>query len=592
VEIKPVNAKIEILNLSPKKKFRQGMELEDGKYLIKISSTGYNTIERWISHSSSKKSPHYFTLDKSPKIDRADEKAASTVVNTGEDTISRKGLLKGRMVSNGNIKGLTILVEFADLTTDISADEIETLLNSENTTPNGNYSSVREYFKIISSGKLDYTNKVVGPIKLSHKRDFYKNNSLVNEAIDIVIQDLGVDLSEFDSRGEGIVDAMTFLYAGPTVFDGQLWPHNFQLNKSYGNIKTNYYFITSLGNSPLNLPIGGLCRSAAVMLCRFPSLAYYRKKDGQYEKNQAIGAYGLMGIGYSLNAGRTPAPVNPYLRLLAGWIDNVILINDPGKFEAVHGRYDTVVKHETNKPNEFFLIENRSRLDLDYYLPSSGLAIYHCDTNAPMGDQAANGGKRSGIVLIRADGNTALPNSQNQDDSGDLFGQVKGKAISFSTKPSSRMWDGSDSGFIVSNISAPGDVISFQIDQPRISIIRDEAIENMTIPGDDPGGISSKINISKEGKVKSIKIIIDIIHTYIGDLHLALMSPSGKIVILHDRTGGSQDNLIKMYSSDKFEALQAMRMESIQGDWILQVSDKTQMDTGQLKSWKLIIEYE
>jgi len=89
-----------------------------------------------------------------------------------------------------------------------------------------------------------------------------------------------------------------------------------------------------------------------------------------------------------------------------------------------------------------------------------------------------------------------------------------------------------------------------------------------------------------------IKIIIDITHTYIGDLHLALKSPSGKKAILHDRTGGSRENLKKMYSSEKFEALQAMKMESIQGDWILQISDEAQMDTGQLNSWKLIIEYE
>ncbi len=78
----------------------------------------------------------------------------------------------------------------------------------------------------MSDGKLNYTNSVVGPVTLSRDRAYYTTTSLVEEALDAAVNDLGVDLGRFDSRNEGIVDAVNFMYAGRTVYDGELWPHN------------------------------------------------------------------------------------------------------------------------------------------------------------------------------------------------------------------------------------------------------------------------------------------------------------------------------------------------------------------------------
>ena len=54
----------------------------------------------------------------------------------------------------------------------------------------------------MSNGKLDYTNRVVGPIKLSRNRSYYANDGtislLIKEVMDKVVNDLGIDLSEFD----------------------------------------------------------------------------------------------------------------------------------------------------------------------------------------------------------------------------------------------------------------------------------------------------------------------------------------------------------------------------------------------------------
>ena len=36
------------------------------------------------------------------------------------------------------------------------------------------------------------------------------------------------------------------------------------------------------------------------------------------------------------------------------------------------------MKYRTDKANEYFIVEHRTRKDLDAHLPASGLAVYHC----------------------------------------------------------------------------------------------------------------------------------------------------------------------------------------------------------------------
>ena len=504
-----------------------------------------------------------------------------------------EGLLPGRRVSEGDVKGLTVLVKFADLSTDITAEEVDALLNGANYRQNDNFCSVREYFRLMSSGKLNYTNHVVGPIQLKHNRSYYVDNLLVREAMDIVVNDLEIDLSEFDSRGEGIVDALNFMYAGRTAYEGELWPHNHYIDLNYGGMRTNYYMITSLGRRPVDLSIGTFCHENGHQLCRFTDLYDYGMRDGDFEKSNGIGVYCLMGSGNHLNYGRTPSPVCAYLRYLVGWHDREVYLDGAGAYEAIHGDYGTIMKYETDKPNEYFLFENRTQIGLDSHIPDSGLAVYHCDI---LGSNEWQGGTRERHYqcgLLQADGHLDLENNRNYGDAGDLFDRVHGVALSHDTTPSSRGWDGSDSGMTISDISTPGGAIQFNAGEVEDGlIVTGHTKADLLIPDDDPEGISSKINLTQTGRVKAIKVGVDIIHTYIGDLQVELEAPSGKKAMLHDQEGGYQDDLRETYSSDSAHALEDLAGESVDGDWKLNVKDKLRHDTGRLNLWNIEIEYE
>jgi len=503
------------------------------------------------------------------------------------------GLLEGRRVSEGHIRGLTVLVEFADLTSAVTAADVEAMLNAPNYRENGNFCSVREYYHLMSNGKLDYSNVVVGPIKLSQNQRYYVQNLLCREALDKVVNQLGIDLSQFDSRGEGIVDALSFMYAGRTVYEGDLWPHNSELNLTYNGIKVRYYTIQSLGRQRVDLSIGTFCHESGHLLCRFPDLYDYGSRDGDFEKSAGMGYYCLMSAGNHLNNGRTPASICGYLRDLVGWCDRQVRLNSPGVYESKQGDYGTLMKYETHRANEYFIIENRTQRGLDAYLPDSGLAVYHCDT---LGSNEWQGGTRERHYqcgLLQADGHLDLESNRNQGDSTDLFKRVDGVALSYATTPSTRGWDSSDSGLALADISEPGEVIRLKVGSLVPSnVVTGKVTADLLIPDNKREGISSAIAISQAGKVKSLSVGIDITHTYIGDLQVELQSPSGKKVLLHDRAGGSRRDLQQTYSSSSTTALSALNGELIAGDWLLNVRDLASRDIGRLNRWNIEIEYE
>lgn len=504
-----------------------------------------------------------------------------------------RGLLEGRRVSEGPVLGLTVLVEFADLQSSITAADVQAMLNGPNYSANGNFCSVRDYFHLISGGKLDYTNAVMGPIRLSRPQAYYKNQLFVREAMDLVAAQLGNDFARFDSRGEGMIDAISFMYAGRTLYEGELWPHNAVLQLRYGNYRTHFYMLTSMGRDRVDLSIGTFCHESGHLLCRFPDLYDYGERDGDFEQSEGMGVYCLMGSGNHLDRGRTPSPVCGYLRDLVGWADNQILLNNPGDYACEHGNYASLVKYETNRPNEYFILENRSQMGLDTHLPSGGLAVYHCDWLGSNEWQGGTADRHYQCGLLQADGHLDLERNRNSGDAGDLFGARSGAALAHDTMPSSRQWDGADSGLTLGDIGAPGGRISFRVGA-RVpgDVVRTETTADMLIPDNQPAGIRSVTAVATGGRVKSIQLRTSITHTYIGDLQVELVSPSGKTARVHDRSGGGTDDLKATWNSASNAALAALAGESMAGNWTLAVRDVELRDTGRLNWWGMEIAYE
>jgi subtilisin family serine protease len=97
-----------------------------------------------------------------------------------------------------------------------------------------------------------------------------------------------------------------------------------------------------------------------------------------------------------------------------------------------------------------------------------------------------------------------------------------------------------------------------------------------------------ELPIADTGSLKSIKVSVDIEHTYIGDLVVSVKPPASTgvgSVTLHSREGGSTDNLKKTYDEVNAPGLVGLKNKSPLGTWVLVVEDKERQDTGKIKSF-------
>ncbi|NUO77694.1 MAG: PKD domain-containing protein [Lysobacter sp.] len=94
--------------------------------------------------------------------------------------------------------------------------------------------------------------------------------------------------------------------------------------------------------------------------------------------------------------------------------------------------------------------------------------------------------------------------------------------------------------------------------------------------------INSPITVSgRTGNGPSnASISVTITHSYKGDLKVDLVAPDGTLYNIHNRTGGSADNVIGTFTKN-------LTSEPLNGTWRLRVNDNANADTGVLDTWSI-----
>ena len=114
------------------------------------------------------------------------------------------------------------------------------------------------------------------------------------------------------------------------------------------------------------------------------------------------------------------------------------------------------------------------------------------------------------------------------------------------------------------------------------------------IPDNNPsGGVYCPMEVAASGPVSRVEVHVDITHTYISDLAVELIAPSGTTVRLHQNTGGAADDILTWYPAETtpYQSLDALIGEEMSGAWTLRVMDYGAYDVGTVNSWCLRITY-
>ena len=98
----------------------------------------------------------------------------------------------------------------------------------------------------------------------------------------------------------------------------------------------------------------------------------------------------------------------------------------------------------------------------------------------------------------------------------------------------------------------------------------------------DNATVDSPVTVSgRSGNAPAdTSVNVAIVHPYIGDLKVDLVAPDGSLYNIHNRTGGSADNINKTVTLN-------LSSEAMNGTWKLRVNDNANGDIGRIDSWSI-----
>lgn len=390
---------------------------------------------------------------------------------------------------------LVILVEFPDNYAEQWShpwEAYQDLMFSEGVVPTGSF---REYYEEVSYGAYSPAGTTTVWIMAPHEYSYYANGNgmgdypnntegLLEDCVNILDPDL--DFSQFDTNGDGFVDGIFLVHAGPGAEETStgiaIWSHSwhFEVATADGVSTYSYSAVPEKFMDGSLIAIGVFCHEFGHTL-HLPDLY-----DGG-GTSEGIGVYCLMSGG---SWGALPfTPERPThlcaeMKTWLGWLTPIEVTGDLADLYIPPVETDPVCYKISSPTDEgqYFLIENRAKVGFDSLLRGDGgLAIWHVDSSLTWFQQSDP--THPFIGLEQADGNWDLMRDMgggnsdartNRGDAGDLYPGAAGNTrFSFSSHPNSYNYDGTTAFATVENIAQNGDsVIATILENPAVPVYR------------------------------------------------------------------------------------------------------------------------
>lgn len=354
-------------------------------------------------------------------------------------------------------------------------------------------SSGRQYFVDNSNGVYQPQFDLYGPVTLPNNRKYYGGNDYYDNdqrpgqmVVDACTAlDGQINFKDYDTNGDGYVDAVILLYAGNgeqytyNNIPDAIWPHKWELSSSdYGKTLTldgvkidNYGCFNELyGASASTTKIDGIgvfCHefSHALGLPDLYGTDYYS------QDYYGMGSWSLMCNGCYNNDGYTPVGYTAYDKWFNGWIDEIPEATANTQYSmpvfntGVAANDQPLRISNPSNANEWFVIENRANTGWNRYDQDEGLLIYRVTYNRTVwANNTVNNTPTGYYVPLCAD-NSA---SYKTEDS-DLWPYNNKTELSGTTTPALKPYSGSALNRSISEMTRNADgTISFWVDRAPV----------------------------------------------------------------------------------------------------------------------------
>lgn len=393
-------------------------------------------------------------------------------------------------VNTGRVGNTVCFVRFADE----DADVFERPLSFYEELFNTSESSVRSYFTVASYNQLTWESQFVasdGKIasyQAQHERGYYypydasvypngyadatdaaaREQALVREIATWLSANkpAGVD---FDVNADGFVDNLCIVVSGGSGISARyaLWPHRSDLalpdEKAIyidGKKLVGYLMVFDGANgydgswSGITLSTGVLCHEMS------HSLGTFDLYHSEHSLNP-VGVWDLMSDNQ-----REAQQMTAYTKMrYCKWIDSIPQLTASGRYSLrpmAEGNGPVAYKIQPKGRNEYFVVEYRPKTGFDKNLPAGGLIVYRVNPDYSRGNLGYNGTTRfDEIYVFRPGGSTTADGniSAAAMAEGNTYSSMAGEG----TLGTPFYQDGTVAPFSITEVSAPGDSISFTL---------------------------------------------------------------------------------------------------------------------------------
>jgi len=382
------------------------------------------------------------------------------------------------------IHGIVILVDFNDNQKqagyDSNPDDFVNLLFSSGEHPTG---SMRDYYWETSYQHAVVIGDVVGWYRMPEAYSYYVDGQrgfgayprnaqkLAEDAV--LAADPDVDFTLYDNDGDGQVDALFVIHAGPGYEDtgNPNYIHSHAWSMSY-SVPVDGIYARGYSMEPEETGSGALVNMGVFGHEFGHVLGLPDLYDTDYSSD-GLGDWSMMSGGSWGNGGRTPVHFDVWCKYELGWLNPTTLIDNlrDANIPAIEVNPQAYrLWYHGEGGAEYFLVENRQKMLFDSYLPGAGTLVYHIDETRWGNDNE----DRYKVGLEQADGKYDHENGRGSDAGDPYPGTSDNRTFDDFSVPDAWNYWGDPTEVAVWNIGDSDSIISANLDveydRPLISL--------------------------------------------------------------------------------------------------------------------------